>query len=444
MNYKDHYKELTSEAEIPFAAADTIQKGLRAKYGTDELDEYTFGIELEFTPASDDDPKYDWERINSDMYDNQSVRGEYDEHVTDERNRLNRNWRGNVDNWDDGYGPVDADTFKKYNPEPNSEDYTNEEDYETAYNTWKSQLKTVEREYNYWKNYEYYDKLEDFITGLDPFNYLDIDDYSIYGTFNIDTAIEDAMEYISMNMKQRVVKGANANGMQWAVGPDDKVIEIRSKHLKQNEFHLVAMICDYVEKHNTSGRTSAHVHIGLPNDFDEFDLLAMTTLVDEKAIKSTVGPERALDSFAKLRNSLHAAILNGISSRKGEKIDGAYFISNKNIDLSLNYIDRNHGTNINAMREHGTIEFRYLDSRIASRSPLFINWIKYFLLLPKIAKSKNKIVIKGNDSNLIAVRVAGGMKVYTDKKAPTINLPAADIKTAKPINTGKYIPKIQI
>ena len=32
----------------------------------------------------------------------------------------------------------------------------------------------------------------------------------------------------------------------------------------------------------------------------------------------------------------------------------------------------------------------------------------------------------------------------TIKKAPTINLPAADIKTAKPVNTGKYIPKIQI
>ena len=443
MNYKEHYNELTNEAEVPFASADTIKKGLRTKYGTDELDAYTFGIELEFTPDSDEYNTYDWDEIYRVMSDNSDVLQEYDEHVESERKRLNKNWNGKIDDWDDEYGPVDPDTFKKYNPQPYSYEYDNDEEYNKAYDKWYDESNTVLRDYKRWKDYYYLNNLSDFITGLDPYDYIDVDPY-VEARFNIDDAIEDAMEYISINMKQRVVKGANANAMQWAVGPDDKVIEIRSKHLNQNEFHLVTLICDYVENHNTSGRTSAHVHIGLPSDFDEFDLLAMTTLVDEKTIKSTVGPERALDSFAKLRNSLHAAILNGINSRKGEKIDGAYFISNKNIDLSLNYIDRNHGTNISAMREHGTIEFRYLDSRIASRSPLFINWIKYFLLLPKIAKSRNKIVLKGNDANLIAVRVAGGMKVYTDKKAPTINLPAADIKTAKPVNTGKYIPKIQI
>lgn len=443
MNYKDHYKELTSEAEVPFAAADTIQKGLRSKYGNDELDAYTFGIELEYKPNSDDDGEYDWHEINHDMYDNQSVRDEYDEHVTDERKRLNRNWRGNLDNWDDTYGPIDPDAFTEYFPEPNSENYANDEEYETEYNKWKDQLNNIDREYNRWKNYYYYDKLVDFISLLDPFDYLEMDNYATHG-FDIDSAIETVTDYISKNMQQAVVKDNNANKTRWAVGPDGDNIEIRSKHLNQNEFHLVTAICEYVEEHNTSGKTSAHIHIGLPKDFDEFDLLAMTTLVDEKAIKSTVGPERALNSFAKLRNSLHTAILNGINSRKGEKIDGAYFISNKNIDLSLNYIDRNHGTNICAMWEHGTIEFRYLDSRITRRSPLFINWIKYFLLLPKIAKSRNRIVIKGNDVNLIAVRESGGIRFYTDKKAPTSNLPAADIKSTNPIIKGKYIPKIQI
>jgi hypothetical protein len=64
MNYKDHYKHLTNESEVPFTSADTIQKGLRAKYGNDELDAYTFGIELEFTPNSDEYDQhytYDWD-----------------------------------------------------------------------------------------------------------------------------------------------------------------------------------------------------------------------------------------------------------------------------------------------------------------------------------------------------------------------------------------------
>lgn len=443
MNYKDHYKELTSEAEVPFAAADTIQKGLRAKYGNDELDAYTFGIELEFKPDSDEYNTYDWDAIYRVMSDNSDVLHAYDEHVESERKRLNNNWKGKVDDWDDEYGPVDPDTFEKYNPKPFSHEFDNDEEYNTAYDKWYDESNTVSRIYKRWKDYDYLDKLSDFITGLDPYDYIDVDPY-VTARFDMDAIVEHTMDYIRDDMKQLVVKGAGANKTNWAVGPDGDNVEIRSKHLSQSEFELVTDICDYVENHNTSGRTSAHVHIGLPNDFDEFDLLAITTLVDEKAIKATVGPERALDSFARLRNSLHAAILNSISSKKGEQIDKHYFISNKDIANSLKYIDRNHGTNVRAMYDHRTIEFRYLDSTIASRSNVLINWIKYFLLLPKIAKSRNKIVLKGNDANLIAVRASGGIKFYADKKAPTSNLPATDIKTSKPISTGKYIPKIQI
>lgn len=440
MNYKDHYKDLKSEAEIPFSATDTIQKGLRSKYGNDELDAYTFGIELEFTPHSDEENNYDWNEIYNQMSQNSDVLKEYDEYVESERKRLNKHWNGKIDDWDDVYGPVDPDTFDKYNPKPFDYEYDSNEEYNTAYDKWYHESNTVSRAYERWKDYYYLDKLSDFISGLDPSDYVDMDNYVVEPRFDKSVAVENAMNYISKNMQQAVVKGDDANKNRWAVGPDMENIEIRSKHLNQNEFHLVTEICEYVEKHNTNGRTSAHVHIGLPDDFDEFDLLAMTTLVDEKAIKSTVGPERALDSFAKLRKSLHAAILKSISSKKGEQSDKSYFISNKDISNSLRFIDRNHGTNIKVMYDQGTIEFRYLDSRIASQSPLLINWIKYFLLLPKIAKSRNKIVLQGQDGNVIAVRVSGGIKFYYDKKAPTTNLPAADIKASKPIEKGKYIP----
>jgi hypothetical protein len=64
--------------------------------------------------------------------------------------------------------------------------------------------------------------------------------------------------------------------------------------------------------------------------------------------------------------------------------------------------------------------------------------------LPKIAKSRNKIVLKGASHNVIAIRESGGIRFYVDKKAPTLNLPARDIKSSKPIIKGKYIPNIQI
>ena len=445
MNYKDHYKHLTNESEVPFTSADTIQKGLRTKYGNDELDAYTFGIELEFKPDSSEfDITYDWDGIYNEMQTNSEVLKEYDEHVESERKRLNRNWNGKIDDWDDTYGPVDPDTFDKYNPQPYSYEYDTDEEYNTVYDKWYDEANTVNRVYKRWKDYHYDDKLRDFITGLDPYDYLnDMEPYE-NTSFDADISIKNTMDYIHNTMKQSVVKGEGASQTNWAVGIDGDYIEIRSKHLNQNEFHLVNEICDYVENHNTTGKTSAHIHVGLPKDFDEFDLLAMTTLVDEKAIKTAVGPERALNSFAKLRDSLHFTILNAIGVKKGEITNNSYFVSNKSINLSLSIIDRNHGTNIKAMIDHDTIEFRYMDSRIASRSSVFINWIKYFLLLPKIAKSRNRIVLKGHHINVIAVRESGGIRFYTDKKAPTSNLPAADIKSTNPIVKGKYIPKIQI
>ena len=118
MKYTDYYNHLKNEAEVPFAAADTIQKGLRAKYGNDELDAYTFGIELEFTPNSDEYDQhytYDWDGIYRELSQNSDVLSEYDDYVKSERNKLNKNWNGRIEDWVDDYGPVDSDTFNKYN-----------------------------------------------------------------------------------------------------------------------------------------------------------------------------------------------------------------------------------------------------------------------------------------------------------------------------------------
>ena len=438
MNYKDHYKDLANEAEVPFSAGADVQQGLRAKYGEAELDAYTFGIELEFTPEEGDYNTYDWDQVHIDMSQDDDVLEEYREHVKSERNRLNKNWNGNIEDWDDSYGPVDGDTFNKYNPDPDRDAYDNEDDYNAAYDAWRDKLDKVEKEYKYWKDYDLYDNLSDFITTLDPFDYVDMDSYETK-RFDMGQIVDNAIDYISDEMHQLVNKGSNSNKTHWAVGPDADVVEIRSKHLNQNEFDLVKQICDYVTQHNTSGRTSAHVHIGLPKDFDAFDLLALTTLVDEKAIKATVGPDRALDAYASLRDSLHKSIYNVLMLKQGEKINKSFYISNKNVYSALENIDRNHGTNVTALMKHGTIEFRYLDSRITSNPDLFINWIKYFLILPKIAQSRNKITLAGLNNNIIVVRESGGMRFYIDRKAPTVNFPAKDIKQATPINTGKYI-----
>jgi hypothetical protein len=434
MKYKDYYKHL-HEAEVPFASADIIQKGLRGKYGTEELEAYTFGIELEYVPGDqDDDVEYDWNEISQALYQDPDVLSDYEEHIEHERNRIERRWNGNVDDWDDAYGPVDVDTFKKNNSEPERNNYDDEDAFINAHDEWKDNVRDVERRYDRWRSNDYYDNLGDFISDLDATDYLDLDDYMISSSNS--EGINDAINYISNKMNQDVVSGDGCGENRWAVGTDGDFIEIRSKHLKQTEFDLVRQICDYVSDNFTSGKSSAHVHIGLPKDFDSFDLLAITTLVDESAIKDAVGPSRALDDFAKLRKSLHNKIIYSIygKSKEGDKIDKSFFMTNDTLRQSLLFIDRNHGTNVASMSVNGTIEFRYFGSTITNRFETFIKWIKYFLLLPKIAKSRNKIVLKKDyvekefNQNLIAVRESGGVRFYVDRKGPTLNKPAPEIK----------------
>jgi hypothetical protein len=109
----------------------------------------------------------------------------------------------------------------------------------------------------------------------------------------------DAISYIKNEMGEKVQYG-DSTVDTWGVGPDGSNIEIRSKHLNQDEFNLVKEISYYVKRKKVGGSTSAHVHIGLPTDFDAFDLLAITTLVDEKSIKQTVGPQRQLGKLGQV------------------------------------------------------------------------------------------------------------------------------------------------
>lgn len=428
-----NYKKLTSEAEVPFSSTDVIKRGLKAKYG-DDLEAFTFGIELEYSPVDSDGfnrISYDWDEIRDAMRSFESVKDEYYKHVENKRDELNKKWNGRIDDWDDSYGPVDGDRFERYNPPPDSAFFTTDEKYHDAYDSWKDQLDDVIKKHQNWISYDYNDKLDDFIKTLDPSDYLDIDAYSISYVDDIVKEIESAMNYIESSMKQDVKKGAG-NKRFWGVGEDaEGIVEIRSKHLSQNEFHLVELICEYVEQHETKGNTSAHVHIGLPKDFDAFDLLALTTLVDEKAIKDTTGPGRSFDAWAQLRNSLHTVLYGIIMKKRGEIINKSFFINDSDLKFSFRELGRFYGTNISSMLKHGTIEFRYLDSRIASRSDVFINWIRYFLLLPKIAQSRNKITLKRDADSLVAVREPNGVRFYVNTSGPAVGLPAATIKTNK-------------
>jgi hypothetical protein len=436
------YIQNTLSEIVPIKLADLVKSGLSKKYGSSELDSYTFGIELEFKPFRSVQ-ELNEDKLTKLLLNNQNFINSYEEWRIEQSKDLNKRWRGDIEKWDDSYGPPAEDDWLDHNPEPEEKNFSNEEEFQESYSVWKDTLSDIR--YNN-KKYDFYSHTDDYIhilIGNDGWqeyvNEVDVYDYeeSMVGS------IYNAEKYISEKMNQFVTSDGDATETYWSVGEDGPNVEIRTKHLSQDEFNLVTQICHFVSYEETGGDTSAHVHIGLPKDFDAFDLLAITTLVDENSVKTDVGPERELSSYARLRTSLHAALINLIR-KKSKVTKNSVDISNETFLSWISEIDRNNGTNIRSMSANGTIEFRYLSSDIAGTSDVLIKWIKYFLILPKIAKTRNKIVlsgaIEGDVPNIItAVRLPGKIQFIFSGKPVTPNLPSDYIKTHTEIPTSQKV-----
>jgi hypothetical protein len=242
------------------------------------------------------------------------------------------------------------------------------------------------------------------------------------------------------SLGENVRKDDKADKDTWAVGEDGPNVEMRSRHMSQtgHDFDIINKVGNWISNQPTHGKTGMHIHIGVPENFDVFDLLAMSTLVDEKAIQSEVSVDRDFSSYAKFRRSLSNAIFGRIydymrrQPDAEETVPKSFILTNIQVKEIMSNFDRNHGTNIAAFAEHKTIEFRYLGSDIADR---VLKWISYFLLLPRVAKSKNKVILDSiYGERMIATRLSGKIKFTVFKineprtKVPMPKEPADIIK----------------
>jgi len=428
--------------EIPFDKSHQVKAGLEKKYGTGELSAYTFGIELEFEPTGE---SVDEDKIRMELQNNSKVHDNYADWLMDRRTRSSNRRMRSVDDWDDSYGPIDVDTFDSLESEPQESDYEDVEVYEKAHDDWKDKRREVEVEYNRFERQNFDDYFDDYIqeliNGGEWENYVNIENVV---ERNEEGEIADTISYISNEMGEKVQYG-DSTVDTWGVGPDGGNIEIRSKHLNQDEFNLVKEISNYVKGKKVGGGTSAHVHIGLPTDFDAFDLLAITTLVDERAIKQTVGPQRQLASWAKLRTDLNNKIVDALikTPQNQSTNEKSFILTNEQLFKLLSSLGRYWGTNVAAMSKGGTIEFRYLSSEVTKNPDTFIKWIQYYLLLPKVAKSRNSVILKqstGQDSQSVAaIRQSGGVKFVLNSGGATPNLPASALKAGQvPVVSPKF------
>ena len=78
--------------------------------------------------------------------------------------------------------------------------------------------------------------------------------------------------------------------------------EIASRILTYKDMGLVREFIHELRYEKTSNGTSAHIHIGLPKDFDAFSVLTLFQLVDEKYIEKRL-PTRMFRAFAKFSSN---------------------------------------------------------------------------------------------------------------------------------------------
>ena len=158
-------------------------------------------------------------------------------------------------------------------------------------------------------------------------------------------SIKSAGDYID-GLGEDVILGDRADKNTWAVGEDGPNVEIRSRHMRQtgDDFNVIKRVGNWVSEQVTSGKTGMHIHIGMPKDFDVFDLIAMTTLVDEDAVRNDSSVDRDFAQYAAFRRSLHNRLVQIFVSDTTTK--KSFILTNSGVKGIIYSLNRNYGTNI--------------------------------------------------------------------------------------------------
>jgi len=429
---------MLEEGSVPFSKYDLIKKKMSEQY---EVPDGTFGVEYEYQPIGKADFTLEdiIDALESRWVHTPMLRGAYDDWLQDKRDDALRDFtrkNRSFGDYDTTYGPMSPDNFDEVYSEPQEEDYDSKEDYEKALNEYESNRDTIASEYKYWARREYDSYTDEFLRGIADNNwedYISVDDVKVDNEVYITRAIETLSRYVTIRRDDKYDINV------WTIGMDAGNIEIRSPILKKENMDQVDAVSTFVSTQELTEGTGLHVHIGVPKDFNAFDLLAMTTLVDEGQVEADLKAKRIRRDlgFAKLRDSVSKQFIDKFTSYKGPVGSfKPFIITNSELLSIIGSLDRYLGTNIKAFSKYKTVEFRYFG---AHNTDKLSEWINYFLLLPNIAQKRNRVVLHSfnTKSKLYAVRLPGNkvqIEITGIGNKPTIApppYPAKDIKTLK-------------
>jgi len=311
------------------------------------------------------------------------------------------------------------DNMKNLNQEEWEE--TIEDQYQDEFEKWEEKKDEVQEEWDNWANSGESEAFSDFVQEIiynrDWEQYIGEEPGDVQG--KIDEYVEKLNE-IGIQTEE-----GDAEGTTWGVGEDASgVVEIRTGILTTKDIPKLKQVLIMLSGEKLTNDTSAHVHIGMPENTDAFDLIAMTTLADEKQIKATV-PKRAFRDFAQLRPSISNELIYQIG-----KSNKSNYTSEELLE-KISMMGRDFGTNLLAFKRHGTVEFRYLSSEVVANPEKLFQWIQYYLILPQIAQGRKQIVVTNNKGQkMIMTRMPNGMvNVSMDGRPSQPSEPPSELRS---------------
>jgi hypothetical protein len=396
------FKQLFHE-KVPFDKRKDVTQGMKNKFG--QLKPYTFGFDVELKIKGEEKSSDEILELLEYEYRQWST---LTRHVDDEVN----------DSWDDidpaSYFGIsipdytDYDEWEENNPEPDNESeeyddwYDKSTEIQQEIDEYLDTIQHYENEYKEEQRQEVLNRISEY---PEEYSYF-IDD--IYTYVDMDGYIE--------NVENELERGDYGG---WDVTNDgDNNIELTSPILTNEDIPTAMEVLDlFNTESGGSGddSSSAHIHIGVPDTFDVFDMLVLYDIVDEDKLNS-IQPSREV-SFTKGKKHMFKTIEHMLNKNKSLDITNPITIPMEKLEEIIKTGDRYMGVNLtnvlkskssftknqkelkktgkpNDSESGRTIEFRYLSSEIMSDIDEFFEWIEYFQMIMKVAESRSQITFK--------------------------------------------------